>query len=304
MTRFTAIDLSALDPPNVIEEIDFEAILEQLKVDCVARLIESDVDYDVEKLESDPVVKVLETAAYREMLMRARINSDLRAVLIAKAQNLDLEHRGAFYGVERALVSPATENEPAVWESDTRLRHRTQLAPEAFATTGPPGAYEFHVLSTDPAIRDVGVRRTIETDPAGDKHVQVRIAFLTDRDDGTPSQDLINKVIARLHEDDIKPLTDEILVMTPDQSTYDVVVNLALAEGPDQQAVVNAAQKSIADYCTSRHRIGMTVYRNGIIAAAKVSGVENVIVSTPMEDVVPSPDGAAYVTKITVAEAT
>ena len=92
MSGFSAIDLAQLPSPNIIESIDFEAILQQMLADLISR----DATFSA-FTESDPVYKVLEVAAYREMLLRARINDTAKGVMLAYAVDADLE-------VERAEV--------------------------------------------------------------------------------------------------------------------------------------------------------------------------------------------------------
>jgi len=65
MSSFTAVNLSRLPVPDVIEQIDYESLLSALRADLQARLPTFDA-----WLESDPIVKLLEVAAYREMLLR------------------------------------------------------------------------------------------------------------------------------------------------------------------------------------------------------------------------------------------
>ena len=54
----TAIDLSRLPPPDVVEALDFEAILARLRADFLARY----PDFTA-FVESDPEIKLLETRA-------------------------------------------------------------------------------------------------------------------------------------------------------------------------------------------------------------------------------------------------
>lgn len=78
MSRFTAINLSGLSPPAIIETLDYEAIVQAMRDDLVARfpLIVGVID-----LESEPARKLIEAFAYRELGLRARINDSARAVL-------------------------------------------------------------------------------------------------------------------------------------------------------------------------------------------------------------------------------
>jgi phage-related baseplate assembly protein len=81
------IDLSQLPAPEVVEPLDFEVIYQDLLATFRALMGEG----WTAPLESDPVVKLLELAAYREVQLRARINDAARAVLLAYAVGADLE---------------------------------------------------------------------------------------------------------------------------------------------------------------------------------------------------------------------
>jgi len=77
---FSAIDLSALPAPDIIETLDFEVILAAMLTDLQAR----DASFSA-LVESDPAYKILEVAAYRELLLQARINSAAKAVMLPYA---------------------------------------------------------------------------------------------------------------------------------------------------------------------------------------------------------------------------
>lgn len=83
----STVDLSALPSPEVLESLDFEdAYQEEL---AVFRAYMGD-NWNAE-LESDPVVKLLELAAYRRLQIRARINDASKSLLLAYAQRTDLD---------------------------------------------------------------------------------------------------------------------------------------------------------------------------------------------------------------------
>lgn len=293
MSRFTAINLSNLDPPDVVEALDYEAILSSLRNDAVARLEAVGIDFDVANLETDPILVILEVAAYRELLLRARVNSASRAVMLAKAKGKDLDHLGAYYGVERALITPATPTTPAVYESDDRFRTRIQLAPEALSTAGPKGAYIFHTMSVDNAlIKAVGVDK-----PAPG---EVHVFPLTNVGDGSPDEILLNKIRYRLAENDIRPLTDVVQVLAPTIVNYAVNLTIYVGHGPDLDLVRFEALNRVLSYVAERHRPGGIVRVSGIVAAAHVGGVERVVMGVPIEDIDPTVRGAAYATSVTV----
>lgn len=137
------MDLQTLPAPRVVEELSFEAILAAAKADFAERMRPHlpAID-DILALESDPVVKLLESHAYRELLFRARVNDAARAHLLAFATGADLDHLAALFGV---LRMPG--------ETDERLRTRLQLRVAALGAQGTREHYEFHAMTASPLVR-------------------------------------------------------------------------------------------------------------------------------------------------------
>ncbi|MGB0697745.1 MAG: baseplate assembly protein, partial [Rhodospirillaceae bacterium] len=183
VSSHTAIDLPSLSPPDSVETLDFETILAAMVADY--QILQPDWDATV---ESDPVLKVLEVCAQREVVLRQQANDRVKAVLLAFASGTDLDHYAAGFGVERQIVTPADDSTspptPAVYESDARLRQRTQLALEGFTTAGPVGAYVFHAMSASPTVKDVDVSSPTPG--------VVLVVVLSTEGDGVPDAQLIN----------------------------------------------------------------------------------------------------------------
>jgi phage tail P2-like protein len=137
----TALDLSRLPPPMVVEQLSYEAIRAAIVDQLVAELPAFDAT-----VTSDPAVKVLEVVAYREMLIRQQFNERARQVMLAYATGSNLDQLGALLDVGRLAG-----------EADTAYRARIQLAPEAFSVAGPASAYRFYALSAAPTIADASV---------------------------------------------------------------------------------------------------------------------------------------------------
>ena len=100
-----SIDLTKLPPPNVVEPLDFETILANNKQLLVA-LYPSEQQTDITQvlaLESEPLTKLLQVFAYRELLLRARVNDAAKAVMLSYAKKTDLDQIGANFKVERLL---------------------------------------------------------------------------------------------------------------------------------------------------------------------------------------------------------
>jgi len=88
-------DITKVAPPALVEEIDYSAIVEAFK----AALKEKLPAWHGE--DADPAMKILEVAAYREMLLRQRINDAAKSVLLPFASTTNLDNLAAFYGEER-----------------------------------------------------------------------------------------------------------------------------------------------------------------------------------------------------------
>lgn len=277
MTRFaaTAINLSELGPPDVVEPLDFETSLAQIKADLKERW----PDFNVESLESDPVVKVLEVCAYRELQLRARVNDAARAIMLAFADGADLVHLGVYYGVEKMTG-----------EEDEDLRDRIQLAPEGFSSAGPVGAYIFHARSASSDVIDA-----LAYKPAAG---QVQVFVLAKP--GVDVDTLLPLVRARIDDENVRPMTDSVSVLPAILLPFDLAAVLEIGRGPDPALVRQKATAAASEYMAKRRKIGMRVTRSGLIAALTVGGVDNVRLTLPTADVDPAPGEVPSVGAVTI----
>lgn len=293
MSRFGAIDLSRLPPPDVVERLDFEAILGAMKADLIARAPEL---APVLALESEPAVKILQVAAYREMLLRARINDAARAVMLATATGADLDHLAALFGVGRFVLDPgdpdAAPPVPPTLESDGDLRYRAQLALEGFSVAGPRGAYTYHAHAASALVRDVAVSSPTPG--------TVRVTILSAEPPGAASPALLSTVLAALSADDIRPLCDTVDVQSATILTYAINAELEVDQGPDSAVIAEGAFAAVALYAEQTHRLGRPVTRGGIFAALHRPGVRRVTLAAPPADIEAEPHEAARCVAITV----
>ena len=290
MSGFTVVSLNNLAKPAVVEELDYEAILALMKADVVARFNALGLDYNVASLESDPAVKVLEVAAYRELLLRARVNDAVRAVLLAYASGTDLDHKGADFAVARMVMGTDPDTGEDIMEDDERYRRRLQLAPEAFATTGARGAYIFHALSTDASIADAWAYC-----PEGPGTGRVD-TILAGFDGAQVADSVVTKLKAVFDREDTVPLTDITVVRKATRVDYAIAVEVKVRSGFDPLTIKAEIEARITKYAAERYQIGAEVYRAGISAAAFVSGVETVTVVSPAVDVICNDDQIPFMT--------
>ena len=288
----SSVDLSRLPPPDVIEELDFEAILAARKADFLSRFPQFTAN-----VESDPVVKALETGAYRELVLRARVNDAGRRVLVAYAAGADLDNLAALLGVARQEIAPADEQSgtPAVFEDDAALRRRMLLAPDSFSVAGPASAYVFHALSADADVLDASA---ISPAPG-----EVTVSVLSRSGDGSASASLVATVQALLDDDEVRPLTDEVTVQSAQIVAVAIDAALTLYPGPDQALILRNANDALDTLLEDNRRLGRDLTRSAITAALHVAGVQNVALASPGADVVIDATQCANVNSRTVTVA-
>lgn len=293
--NFTAVNLSQLPPPQVVEQLSFETILAEILADFEARQKATGQPYTAVS-ESDPVYKMAEAAAYREMLVRARINESAKDVMLAYAKGSDLDNIGANNGVTRLVRQEADPTTipptPRIMESDDDFRARIQLAPEALTTAGSEGSYQFHARSADGRIRDVQIKSPT---PGS---VLVYVSSLDGN--GAAPLDMLANVRKRLSGLTVRPLTDNVTVQSAAPVNYAVVADLQIYDGPDPAVVLAAAKKAVLAYTEQQKKIGYDVTTSGLIGALQQPGVHKVVLTAPTGDVIVGDGQVGYCTAITV----
>ena len=271
------IDLSSLPFPYVLQSLDFEAELSA----CKQELIQRDPELtEVLQFESEPLVKLLETFAYRLLLKTAEINAKAKALMLAYAKGGDLDHLAANRNVYRKTIIEANPkaNPPieAVMESDEDLRRRVQLEPES-KSAGSTGAYQFWGLGAHGHVKDIAV----DTPKAGFVDIWVQ-SHLHD----IAPQSLLNAVNLALDPDTRRPYTDKVSVKAALPHEFVVSATLILFPGPDATVVEEAARNDLKKYIEMVNSLGYDVTRSALFAALHQGGVQNVIITEPAKDII------------------
>ena len=293
----TPIDLSLIPAPDIVETLSFEALFAARLADFQSRAPDHTAP-----LESDPAYKLLETSAYRELVIRQRINDAALGVLLAEAEKADLDQVAVRYDVVRLLITPAdpTAIPPvdAVYESDTAFRRRIQLAFEGLSTAGSENSYIFHGLSASADVADIKVD-TVEfhlnesggvvidygAHLATPEPGMVAITVLSRLGAGVADGALLAVVDAALRADKVRPLTDRLTVRSVAVIDYAVSATLYFYDGPSSAVALQAATDALNAYIAASRKIDEDITIAGIYAALKQPGVQNVILTSPVADV-------------------
>lgn len=296
------IDMSAVPVPDVVTEPNFESLFEDLK----ALLLSYGPEYEAAlRLESDPLVKLLQVMAYRELVYISRINDAARAVMLATATGNDLEAIASRYNIERLVIveedAEAKPPQPAVMESDEALRRRTQMAFDGLSTAGSIDSYIYHTLTSDGRVKDAAAYSPAPT--------EIVLTVLSHEGTGTASTNLIEQVRTHfgltkdgLSQDAtpsrVRPQGDRLTINSANVVTYNVKATILTQAGPAQSAVLHAAEIELEQYIAAQHALGMDVTLSGIYRALHRPGAQNVIIEQPAADVVCDAQSAPYCSNI------
>lgn len=256
----TLNDLASLPTPAVIETLSFETIFSELQAEFQSRY----PDYSA-LLASDPAVKLLEVAAYREVLLRNRINVAAKASLLAFATSSDLDHLAAFYGVTRLMD-----------ETDEGLRLRTRQRIIGFANAGGAAHYRYWALSASPEVADVEV----DSPEPG----RVRISVLAKGEEQTVSNAVLDAVRAVVLRDDIRVLTDTVEVVPAELIPVTVTARIWLY--PDTpMAAFEAIEARFKEAFAAQSGLGWDLTPSWVIGELHRPGVHKVELHSPTTDI-------------------
>ncbi|WP_429913818.1 baseplate assembly protein [Klebsiella pneumoniae] len=273
------IDLSQLPSPTIIEALDFETILIEVKAVMVAAFPEDQQAAVAAALtlESEPLTIIAQAMTYRELLLRQRINEGAAACMLSHATGDDLDNIAANLDTERLVITAATDTADAVTEGDEALRLRAQAAFEGMSVAGPSAAYEYFARSASGQVADA---RATSPSPA-----EVVVAVLSTEGDGTASAALLAAVAAAVNDEEVRPLGDRVTVQSAEIVPYTIDATLYLYPGPESEPIINAAMASLQTFLADNDKkIGRDIVRSAISAALHVQGVQRVVINTPAID--------------------
>ena len=281
MSAFNLIDMAKVPVPDVIERPDFETKYLELKT---LFLKFNPVYQQALDLESDPVNLLLQTFAYRELVLIEKINAATRGNMLATASGHDLDAIAARYNITRLVV----QEDPVELEQDEPFKRRIQMSFNGLNTAGSSDSYVYHALSASVDVLDADA-----TSPSACNMV---LTILARKNKGVASADLLAKVrkyfglnadgSQALEASKIRPIGDRLSVVAANIVDYVVDAELSILPGPATSVVVNAAQTAVEQYTEAQFRLGYDITRSGLFAALHQAGVHNVNLISPASDLI------------------
>ncbi|CAN2142842.1 baseplate assembly protein J [Wolbachia pipientis] len=256
---------------NIIEPLNFEEIFSRMKEELISR----DESFTA-LVESDSAMKVLEVAAWRELLLRQRINEAVKSNLLKFATGEDLDNLAEFYGVERQKE-----------EDDERFRKIIKAKIIGWSTGGSKEHYRYHALSADSRVKDA----LVESPIPGKVQVLILSTELS-----TLQEELLEIVKNQLNREDVRILTDTVEVVSCNMIEIDIHSKISIKR-PD---IIETVKKKFIEKFGTTKRLGWKVTRSWIIANLFMEGVENVELIEPREDIVVKGNECAFLKSLNV----
>lgn len=166
-------------------------------------------------------------------------------------------------------------------ESDENLAERIYLAPSSWSVAGPDDAYKYWVKTYDVAITDV---RVFSPEPG-----IVEIYFLM-QDGELPDQAIIDGVESFLRKEDVRPLTDLVMVKQPEERHYQIDATYYINESDRNRAavIVKQVDAAVLEYIKwQRQKIGRDINPDELRKVMVMAGAKRVQVRSPTFEKIP-----------------
>lgn len=285
------LELSAyrLPKPVVVRELDYDAQHDKRRQqfrelwDKLQQRYPDLPDYDTLLLETDPSTKLLELAAFADMLFVGELNDTARVVrLVQFAEGRDLELHAAEQGLERRAG-----------ELDPELRQRVITRRRGSSAAGSDDWYRWHALGASPDVAEVDI---------DDSGGLVDVAVRSKVGDGVPSAELLDQVRAVLTSRAVRVRGIRVRVSPAVPRPINITARVMLDHDAIDPVFGDVYERFPGTF-NGHVRIGRDITRSWLIAALSAPGVKSVELIEPAADVVIAPNelatlGAVSITKI------
>ena len=165
-------------------------------------------------------------------------------------------------------------------EDDDSLRERVYIAPSKYSVAGPESAYEYWVKTFNSSISDV----LVHSEDIGSAPYTVQIEFIMAGGE-LPNESMIMGLQDFLYNEQIRPLTDKVIVKAPNTVGYKIDVKYFVnrsdsGKASTIQAEVGAAIDEFISW--QRSKIGRDINPSRLVQMMVAAGAKRVEVTYPI----------------------
>lgn len=276
---FSSVDLSRLPKPAIIAALDLATIRDTARADLAVLAPET------QGLgPADPLVKLIDLFAYRELLLRQTLNDAALALMPAFAKGPDLDHIAATFRIARLPE-----------ETDDSLRTRFVRAPEGWSVAGPSGAYLALASAAHPDIAFISVS---SPSPAN-----VVIAVQSKSAGGVAPAPVLAAVVAATTDAAVRPIADRVTVQAAAMIPLAVTATVRTFPDVPVASTLSAVQTALIAFFAENARLGRDITTDALIAAMRVPGVSRLTLLAPVNDLACSDVQAAQLGAVSITHA-
>lgn len=161
-------------------------------------------------------------------------------------------------------------------EDDANLRERIKLKPTAFSTAGPVAAYKYYVLTAHQDIIDVYIY-TPEDTPGVVKVIPLL------KNGVIPESNVLEIVEEILQNESVRPFTDNVEVLAPTSTPYNINFKWWLNKEDDVSIVTQNINNAVLEYRTwQKEKLGRDINPNKLIQLLINAGAKRVEILEPI----------------------
>lgn len=167
-------------------------------------------------------------------------------------------------------------------EGDDSLANRVYIAPSKYSVAGPEEAYRYWISAFNSSISDV----YLSSPEAG----RVLVEFILEGGE-LPNEAMIRSLADYLADENIRPLTDEVVVQLPATVSFSVDVEYWINKSDTSKAatIQAAVEQAVTDYITWQHeKIGRDINPSKLISLMEAAGAKRIVVNAPAYTVIPA----------------
>lgn len=161
-------------------------------------------------------------------------------------------------------------------EGDDSYAERINVAPESFSVAGPASAYYSWARTASQSIVDVSVR---SPSPGV---VEIRPLLLGGE---IPEQEILDAVLTTCSNKMIRPLTDQVQVLAPEQVNYDLSLTywIKTSDSSVASSIQEKVSQTVEEYkLWQKSKQGRDIDPSELIARIKNAGAKRVVVTLPV----------------------